>query len=56
VGAFLEGAVPFGDIARLVEDALQTVPGGVIDSLEAGRAADRAARACVFDALKARGR
>ncbi len=56
VGAFLEGAVPFGDIARLVEDALQTVPGGVIDSLEAVRAADRAARACVFDALKARGR
>jgi 1-deoxy-D-xylulose 5-phosphate reductoisomerase len=28
VGAFLEGAVPFGDIARLVEDALQRCPAG----------------------------
>ncbi len=53
VGAFLQGAIPFGDIARLVEGALQTVPKRVIDSLEAVRAADREARAFVRKALKA---
>ncbi len=41
VGAFLDGAIPFGDIAELVEDALQKVPQRGIYSIEDVREADR---------------
>jgi 1-deoxy-D-xylulose-5-phosphate reductoisomerase len=45
VGAFLDGRIAFGDIAVLVEKALQKVPKRGIDTVDDVRAADLAARA-----------
>ena len=44
VGAFLDGKIAFGDIAVLVEKALQKVPGRGIETVDDVRAADLAAR------------
>lgn len=52
VGAFLDGKIAFGDIARLVEMALQKVPDRGIRTTEDVREADDAARACALDAIK----
>ena len=52
VGAFLDGAIPFGRIAQLVDAALQEVPMQGIYSLDGVRAADREARACALKHLK----
>ena len=51
VAAFLAGRIGFLDIAALVEDALERVPGGPGDDLAAVLGADRAARAAVGAAL-----
>jgi 1-deoxy-D-xylulose-5-phosphate reductoisomerase len=53
VGAFLDGSIPFGRIAQLVEAALQEVPMRGINSLDGVRAADLEARACALRHLKA---
>jgi 1-deoxy-D-xylulose-5-phosphate reductoisomerase len=45
VAAFLEGALPFGGIADVIEAALAADPVVAADSLETVRAADRRARA-----------
>ncbi len=47
VGRFLAGEIGFLDIPRLVERAMERVPWGEADTLEAIFAADEAARACV---------
>lgn len=52
VGAFLDGAIPFGRIAQLVDAALQEVPIRGINSLDGVRAADLEARACALKHLK----
>ncbi len=51
VAAFLDGRIGFLDIPALVADALERVPDGPGDELEAVLAADRAARASVQEAL-----
>ncbi len=51
VAAFLDGRIGFLDIAALVADALERVPQGPGDDLQAVLDADRAARAAVGDAL-----
>ncbi len=51
VGAFLDGSIPFGRIAQLVERALQEVPMRGINSLEDVRAADLEARRSVHKNL-----
>ena len=52
VGAFLDGAIPFGRIAVLVDAALQEVPMRGINSLDGVRAVDLEARACALRHLK----
>jgi len=47
VAAFLREEIPFGEIARRVEDALERLAGLPADSLEDILEADRRARACV---------
>jgi 1-deoxy-D-xylulose-5-phosphate reductoisomerase len=51
VAAFLGGRIGFLDIAALVADALERVPDGPGDDLDAVLGADRAARTAVEDAL-----
>ena len=51
VAAFLGGRIGFLDIAALVADALERVPDGPGDHLDAVLGADRAARTAVEDAL-----
>ena len=51
VAAFLDGRIGFLDIAALVAAALERVPDGPGDDLEAVLGADRAARSAVDDAL-----
>ena len=46
VDAFLAERIRFGEIARIVEEALARVPQGAADTLEAVYAADAAARTC----------
>ena len=53
VAAFLEGHIPFGGIPRLVETALDRVPKRVIDTMEDVVEADRLARECVNQAIRA---
>jgi 1-deoxy-D-xylulose-5-phosphate reductoisomerase len=53
VGAFLDGAIPFGRIAQLVDSALQEVPMRGITSLDGVRAADGEARRSVLKSLSA---
>ena len=52
VSAFLDGKIPFGDIARLVEQALQEIPRRGIYSVDDVRAADREARGSAIKNLK----
>lgn len=54
VGAFLDGSIPFGRIAVLVEAALQEVPVRGINSLDGVRAADGEARRSVLKNLGVR--
>jgi len=51
VAAFLDGRIGFLDIPALVADALERIPQGPGDDLQAVLGADRAARAAVGDAL-----
>ena len=51
MAAFLAGRVGFLDIDALVADALDRVPSGPVDDLDAVRAADGAARAAVVERL-----
>jgi 1-deoxy-D-xylulose-5-phosphate reductoisomerase len=51
VAAFLEGRLPFPGIARCVAAALERVPPGPVDTLEAVLAYDREARARTTDLL-----
>ena len=53
VAAFLEGRIPFGGIPRLVGTALDRVPKRVIDTMEDVAEADRLARECVNQAIRA---
>jgi 1-deoxy-D-xylulose-5-phosphate reductoisomerase len=52
VEAFLQERIPFGDIARLVDATLQQVPYRGIESYDAVREVDLAARLNVKEALK----
>ncbi|HEU4699850.1 MAG TPA: 1-deoxy-D-xylulose-5-phosphate reductoisomerase [Gemmatimonadales bacterium] len=52
VAAFLDGALPFGQIAEVIERVLDAHVVGAADTLEAVRAADTWARARARDALK----
>lgn len=51
VAAFLEDGLPFGRIPELIARALETHEAAPADTLESVLAADRAARACVMEAL-----
>jgi len=53
VGAFLDGKIGFGDIAVLVDRALQEVPNRGIETVDGVRAADREARASAHKNLSA---
>ncbi len=53
VGAFLDGKIPFGEIARIVERALQEVPRRGILSVGGVREVDREARECALRHLLA---
>ena len=52
MGAFLREEIAFGDITRLVEDALAQLGGLPANTLEDVFAADRAARIRVQEALR----
>ena len=52
VAAFLDGRCGFMDIARVVRAALEAVPAGRADELEAVLAADARARAAAADAIE----
>ncbi len=52
VGAFLDGRIPFGRIAQLVEAALQEAPIRGINTVDDVRAVDLEARAHVLRHLK----
>jgi 1-deoxy-D-xylulose-5-phosphate reductoisomerase len=53
VQAFLEGRIPFGRIAEVIELVLEAQPAGAADSLEAVRAADAWARTRARKVLEA---
>ena len=53
VAAFLRGGIRFGGIARLAQEALQTIPGGNIATVEDVYHYDALARRTVSDLLKA---
>ena len=52
VAAFLKGKIRFGMIARLVEEALERLPGGNITCAEDVYDYDEQARAAVGERLK----
>jgi len=53
VGAFIDGLIRFGDIARLVRGALEALPVTAVATLDQVLAADRAARAWVLSRIAA---
>lgn len=52
VGLFLQERIGFLEIAELVQQALETVPDGPAETLDAILEADRAARDAVFRAWR----